>query len=301
MSQHGSLSRLVLALMAVILTLGALDSPAHAADVGFVKIRLDGPNADFGSGSHFNGNPDFGQVRWDYTPTNGVIAVKARVKGTLYVDEFGQGCSRLKINFQDRSSNNLQSPTPVAFCGPGSDANAAANKLAVDVTSSPDPRIARVQLVVASGPTLASVVDEKATAALLAKVDVGTTINNGTADFGSPLHAGGTPLNPAGIALRLREDGRIGGSVDGTLFWDSTSAGCSHLIVQFRDINNVNLRTRTFDACGPNGGNALLASNQKAVSVTFNDVNIFRIRVRVGRVVNATFTGPVTSRTFSFG
>ena len=78
---------------------------------------------DFGSGNHSGGYPAFGSIRWSYASVNGVNVVTVRVKGTLYLDQLGSGCARIKIFFQDSNFNNLQESEPIAFCGPGGNAN----------------------------------------------------------------------------------------------------------------------------------------------------------------------------------
>jgi hypothetical protein len=298
-----SVIRVVLAL-AITLTSGALSS-AHGATAGVTSARVTAisGNADFGAGSHFNGIPGLGTITWDYTPSNGVVVVTARVRGTLYLDKLGSGCARLTINFQDANFNNIFSPPPLRFCGPGFDANNAANQLPIDVTSFPDPSLRRVQLVVGSGPTLGSIIDEQGGSFTAVAVSTSDIVNNGTADLGNPIHAGGTPLNPATISLRLVSDGRVSGDVNGTLFWDSFSAGCARLEIRFRDIDNANLTAvRVRRSCGSTGGNALL--NQRIVDeVPFNDARLFKIQLRVGteNAAGTGFVGNVTTRTYSFG
>jgi hypothetical protein len=302
---HGrSIIRVSVALAAITLTFGALSS-AHGATAGVTAARVTAisGNADFGNGSHFNGIPGLGTITWDYTPDNGVVVVTARVRGRLYLDRLGSGCARLRIHFQDGNFNNIFSPQPLQFCGPGFDANNAFNQLAVDVTSFPDPTLRRVQLVVGSGPTIGSIIDEQAATFSAVAVNTSDVINNGNADLGNPIHVGGTPLNPATISLRLLTDGRISGDVNGVLFWDSFSAGCARLEIRFRDIDNVNLTAvRVRRSCGGTGGNALL--NQAIVDeVPFNDARLFRINLRVGteNAARTGFVGNVTSRTYSFG
>jgi hypothetical protein len=72
-------------------------------------------------------------VTWNFTPSDGVVRVNARIKGTLYVDRIGSGCVRLLIDLQDFDFTHIGSQT-IQFCGPGSDANNSANQRAVTST-----------------------------------------------------------------------------------------------------------------------------------------------------------------------
>lgn len=283
--RFGTTLFLTVAVMALML--GALSSSAHGAIAGVDKVRM-GDEADFGSGSHNFGYPDFGTIKWDYRAVNGIVRVSAQVQGTLYVDKLGSGCARLIVNFQDRDFNNVSSQT-IQFCGPGFNANAPANKRSVDISNVPDQRVRRVQLVVGSGPTVGQIVMDQAYGRFSANLEKYVSIDNGAADFNSD------------VLLVIRDNGRIRGNVSGTLFWDSFSAGCARLIIDFMDVNSASLSTTTVDECAPAGGTWLSNTNRTTVDRSFESASLFKIRVRVGKVSNGSFVGAVATRTSSFG
>ena len=288
---------------AMILAFAQLSSSVEAAVAGVSTNVLTGDpgSSDFGSGLSVGGIPTGPyKVTWDYTPINGVVFVTATVTGTLYLDRFGAGCSRIKINFQDINFNNI-SGVVRQFCGPGFDANNSANQLAINVGSS-NAQIRHVQLVIGSGPNTANIIDDKATTEFFPTAGFSDIINNGTADFGNPPHLLGSPTVGASIGLTLTDTGVITGNVRGVLFWDSTSAGCARLIINFQNVNGVDLTTpRTITKCAAAGGNALSTANQAAVNQSFTSASLFKIRLRVGTVVNNAFVGTVISRNYEFG
>jgi hypothetical protein len=285
----------------IIIVLGTLISRVYAASVGVSTVDVSAVQADFGIGTHIGGTVGPATITWDYTPVNGVITVTARLKGTLFIDRLGPGCGRLQIDFQDIDGNNLTNTRFIDLCGPGFDANSPSNQREVDVRFGPNTRLRFVNVVISAGPTLNELENDNGLRSSYIDVNGSTIINNGFADFGNLTHVGGTPLNPANVRLHLTPEGVIQGSVKGILFWDSFNAGCSRLIIDFRDIHGAILRRRTINECGPIGGNALLSSNQTAVNRSFTSPLLFSIRLRVGQVKNGSFVGPVTTRTFSFG
>jgi hypothetical protein len=303
MSRQRSISRVLVVFAAMATFVGAMSAPAWAANVGTDRSRI-GFEADFGSGTHIGGTPGLYRVDWDYTPVGGVVRVTARVRGTLYLDRLGSGCARLLINFQDIDADNLTSTRTTQFCGPGFDANASANKRAVDQTFA-STSLRRVSLAVGSGSTLGSIELDHAAAHVAPSVNGGVRINNGTADFGGtsvlPAHFGGSPSLPAPVTLVLGSNTSVVGRVRGTLFVDSTRAGCSRVLIEFKDVNDANLATRTRDRCAPSGGDALDAANQRVIDESFTSPALFKIRVRVGRVAGGAFVGTVVSQTHGFG
>jgi hypothetical protein len=96
MSWHRSSGFCAVAIVALaLLTAG----PALGAVAGIDRELLVGTggghpgDADFGSGFHANGNPTGPYtVTWNFTPSDGVVRVNARIKGTRYVDRIGSGC-----------------------------------------------------------------------------------------------------------------------------------------------------------------------------------------------------------------
>jgi hypothetical protein len=138
MSWHRSSGFCAVAIVALALLTA---SPALGAVAGIdreLPVETGGGHpgdADFGSGFHANGNPTGPYtVTWDFTPSDGVVRVNARIKGTLYVDRIGSGCVRLLIDLQDFDFN-LLARQPFPFCGPDSDANNSANQRPVDFSS----------------------------------------------------------------------------------------------------------------------------------------------------------------------
>jgi len=107
-------------------------------------------------------------------------------------------------------------------------------------------------------------------------------INNGQADFGTRLHAGGGPTGSALIKLSYDAVGNVTGLVDGTLYWDSLFAGgCSQLIIEFRNVNGTTLSSETIEKCGA-GGNANDAGNKKSVNKSFSRGSLMQIVLRLG-------------------
>ena len=201
MSGHRPTPLLLITLTTMVLALGPLGSTAHGELAGFCNVRASGSNADFGSGNHNFGFPASARVEWDYAP-GATVLPSARVLGTLYMDKLGRGCARLKVNFQDASFNNLTAPRTTEFCGPGFNANDPANQEPVDDEPFTHPLLRRVQVVVGSGPTLATVVDENVDSCRAVSVNRTVTINNGEADLGGgTLHAFGAPTAPASVSL----------------------------------------------------------------------------------------------------
>jgi len=83
------------------------------------------------------------------------------------------------------------------------------------------------------------------------------------------------------------------------LYWDSFTAGTARAIIDFQDADgNSIIPPRTFDETGPNGGNALLSSNQTPVNLTLTSAHLFRIRITVGTVGNM---GNAITRTIALG
>jgi hypothetical protein len=92
-------------------------------------VRFNNGNNDFGGDTHLVGSPITSGLL-QLTRNGG--SVTARVKGTLYWDTlFGNGCTRLIIDFQDLNGTNIRQKM-IDRCGSGGNANDSANKLSVD-------------------------------------------------------------------------------------------------------------------------------------------------------------------------
>jgi hypothetical protein len=300
MSRDGSRVRRLFGAVAVLIALFMTSPHAWAATAGVTKNILAGTggfpgDADFGSGTHVSGVPTGPYtVTWDYTPVGGVVVVTARVVGTLYVDSFGTGCARLIINFQDINFNNIFSTEPSGspFCGPGFDANSAANQLQVNLLGPSDSRIRHVQLVVGFGTTRLNIVNDRVSTEFFPGINPTDKIDSGTADLGGPglfpIHLFGAPVDPYSVGVNLQDNGVIKGEVSGILFWDSTAAGTACAIIDFRDAAGNILATIPEVITGPSGGNALSSTNQKAFDRTFSSASLFGIHVRVGTGIGTT-------------
>ena len=290
---------------AIVISLLALATSAQAnasLSCGYKDLIFNG-EVDFGSGNHSLGSPEHNaSVGWSFQSFNGVIAVTARVRGTLYLDKSGGGCARLRINFQDSNFNNIQATQDRSFCGPGNNANNSANRLNIDVTSFANPQLRRVQLTLGEGQTLSSIVDLH-TGGVLApstNVSIPDRINNGNTDFGGNSHSWGGPSSDGFIDLTLRNNGRVFGRVNGVLYWDDYfNGGTARMITEFRNSNGAVLQSRR-DQIRGNGGDANNIANKVGVLQLFNSTSLSNIRLRVGKVSNGHFVD-VATRNYSFG
>ncbi len=304
MFQCRSIRKLVTSVTAIGFSLLALSSTAQAitANCNYRDTIFNG-EVDFGSGNHSFGNPATnGTVRWTLSAGVGAPTATARILGTLYLDKIGAGCARLRINFQDSAFNNIQNTQNIAFCGPGNDANLAANRRAIDVTSAASTQLRRIQLTLGAGPTLGTIVDLHTGASFAPDTSqvFWDRINNGNTDFGFNSHSGGGPASDARIELSVASSGIVSGRVNGVLFWDSLiGGGTARLISDFQNSNGVTLVSRTDQFTGT-GGDANNEANKRLVLRIVNDLSLFKIRLRVGRVLNGNFIDVVT-RTYSFG
>jgi hypothetical protein len=301
------MSKFVTSVAAIAICLGVLSSTAQGAvstTCSYQDSIFNG-EVDFGSGNHSFGSPAAGgTVRWTFSlsSVSNTIVVTAQVQGTLYLDKIGAGCARLRINFQDNAGNNLQGTQTISFCGPGSNANSSANQDPVNVTSNANAQLRRVQLTLGAGDTMGEIIDlhTGSSSAPSTNLTFEDRINNGSTDFGFGPHSGGGPASDAFIDLVLNNNGAVSGRVNGILYWDDLfSGGTARIITDFKNSNGTTLRSRTDQITGI-GGNANNAENKRLVDRRFTNDNLFRIRVRVGRVSNGDFTN-VVSRNYSFG
>jgi len=290
---------------ALAITVGAMSATAHAVSVvaGTSTGVLSGRGtSDFGSGTHVAGLPTGPyHVTWTYSVSGaGPLVVTAKVTGTLYLDKLGGGCARLRVIYKDEFSGlgNTLHEGDHQFCGPGFDANNSANQLAVSDTFT-FTTTRSIQLVVGSGPSLGSIIDDNLDAVQAVGGGAVDIIEDGAADFGSGLHLNGSPTGTADIGLDLSLDTLVHGNVTGTLYWDSTSAGCARMFIDFLDENSAVLHTTgPIDECGAQGGNALV--NQRAINVLFNAATLFQIRLRIGVASGATGIVGQKTRTYGF-
>jgi hypothetical protein len=305
MLQHGSAGKLGASVTLIALSLVALSPAAQSAvtaSCGYRDSIFNG-EVDFGSGNHSLGAPaNPGTVSWRLAASNGAVFATARVQGTLFLDKLGAGCARLRINFQDVNSNNLQGTTDRRFCGPGFNANSPSNHLAIDVTSLPNSQLRRVQLTLGEGQTAGTIEDLHTGSSVgpSANLIIPDTINNGSNDFGGNSHSGGGPSSPAHMSLTLANNGIVFGNVDGVLYWDALfGGGTSQIITDFQRSDGTTLQSRTNRVTGP-GGNANDDHNKVGVVRSFNSSSLSRIRLRVGGIVNGGFVNVVT-RTYAYG
>ncbi len=288
-------------LIIMILALGAWNSKVFAVTMDTYRFRMQGGEADFGTGSHILGLPnDFGKVIWDARPSGGIIEKRARVVGKLYIDKLGGGCARLEIIARTLNGTEL-SRQARQFCGPGWNANSADNQRNVDLTFGPNERLQFLEIFISAGPTLGQLrMTMGDGSAYPSFKNMGEIYENGKVDFGTGIHLFGAP-SPAKVEFELLGNGRLRGTVAGVLFWDANTAGCGRLIIDFLDRDNRVLRTNTFNECAPAGGNANAPSNQTTINPPPLESGLLRtIRLRLGATSNGNFVGPVMTRTYAY-
>jgi hypothetical protein len=108
-------------------------------------VTINNDEADFGSGDHHFGRPDApGGVTLTLN-SNGTMT--GRVDGVLYYDSFSDDtCSRIVVEHEDSAGNTLRTRTFIN-CGPGGDANNAANQLFIN-TSFTSGVVSRIRVIV---------------------------------------------------------------------------------------------------------------------------------------------------------
>jgi hypothetical protein len=112
--------------------------------------------------------------------------------------------------------------------------------------------------------------------------------NGGVADFGNGFHFLGSPTGSGVVTFDYdQSSGHLiaTGRVRGTLYWDSSSAGCARFSAVFKDSVGQVLATRNVDLCGP-GSDANNSLNQKSVNVSFSSPNLFQVRISTAQLVN---------------
>ena len=303
MSTRRSIVRTFIVVASTGIMMTALASPSEAVLVQTSYRKLNGGRADFGAGTHSFGSPqDSATVKFDFAyNASGDLITTARVQGTLYWDSLtNAGCARLTITFKDGGVPGILATRTVDRCGPGGNANDAANKRAVDETFS----ARRLEVVdIAANEVVNGVVLAGAETGALRPTTrtFPVKIDNGLTDFGSGTHAFGAPTGDGTVELvtPLGTFPPIEGHVTGRLYWDSAfSSGCARMVIDFRATDNTVLDSRTRDNCGP-GGNANDDDNNRSIDVSHSGDPLWNIRLRVGTLAGSSFVG-VTSRTFDF-
>ena len=219
-----SIGRMAFVLVFTVCVIGALSFDARAIIVQTTNRIINNGKADFGSGTHAGGGPTGNAtITYDWTTTaTGQLGSMGRVRGTLYWDSLiGGGCARLTIRFRNAANVNLAVRT-IDECGTGGNANNASNKTAVDESfgSTNLDRIVLTTSEIVNGNEANSV---SVTITQVTTKSFPVTIENGTADFGSGLHAFGVPQVPATISFTRNGGGLMTGTVNGVLYWDSFS------------------------------------------------------------------------------
>jgi len=273
-------SRLLIAAL-LVFTLGHVDTFAQSQVIKVDHFKIDGYLCDFGTGTHLAFHPTGdASLTWSFATVNGQLAKTARVQGTLYVDTISAGgCANITIKFQNGSTALATRILHTQCPSPGGDANLSANQLQVDESFTSTELISVFVQTDSINPTSSLFVS---TAPSLQRSNV--NINNGNTDFGTGLHAAGTPTG-SGVVMLTVSSGSVSALVNGTLYWDSLfSGGCAQLIIDFENAAGTNLSTKTIKKCGT-GGNANDAGNHTDVNQTFVSGSMMQVRLRVGTVM----------------
>jgi hypothetical protein len=277
-------------------TLVALPSGAQAVVVQTTYRIVIGGSVDFGSGIHSLGVPvNNASITYDWSTATGQLRSTGRVRGTLYWDSFSAGCARLTIRFRNAANENL-ALRQIDRCGPGGDANSAANQVAVDEVFG-DVNLDRIVVTVtnATNPTpvdLAAITIQQVT-----QKSFPVTINNGKADFGDGGHHFGRPDGPGYVTFLRNGNGTVTGGVDGILYWDAfDDDSCARMVIDHRTSAGTILRHRERLNCGP-GGDANNQANQLFISEPLTSGSLFDIRLLVE---NTALPAQGVVRTYSF-
>jgi hypothetical protein len=272
---------------------------ANATIVQTTNRIINNGSADFGSGYHSGGGPTgAATVTYDWTTTStGQLGITGRVRGTLYWDSFFGGCSRLIIRFRNSANVDLD-VQPFDACGPGGNANATSNKVAIDFSFS---STALDSIVLTTGVVQGGGLGgaRNTTITQVRTVTYPIIIENGTADFGDGYHAFGVPQEAGTVSFTRNGNATVTGTVNGILYWDSFSDdSCARLIIEFRNIEGQVLRRNDSQQCGP-GGDANAMANQFTIfNVSSTRGDLFEIRLRVD---DLNLAGDITSEIIGFG
>jgi hypothetical protein len=281
---------MVFTAVAIAMTVGALSPVALAQEGLRIKdddIKIDFGTADFGAPPHAFGSPvKSGGVAWFFFSTEyGGFYAEALVDGVLFLDSLDPGCARLTIEFKSGSGAILATRNKdVCVTAKGHNANDSTNQALIleDFHASDLNQVVfRTHsvvngLIVSTSPAFTSTAPNSKNHNVI--------INSDSADFGKGFHAGGGPTGSALVQLK-RDNGNVKGLVSGTLYYDNLlSEGCAQIIILFENSSGSALKTVTVKKCGP-GGNANDDVNKKTVDETFTSGSLFRIRLRVGQVL----------------
>ena len=271
----------------VVATLGLVSS-AEAVIVSTQYVAVDEGPADFGGPTHLLGAPsDDAVITWDYDTSSGQVVATGRVRGTLYWDDlFSSGCTRITIKFRNSADTNLATRV-LDVCGPGGNANDAANKLQIDESFS-SPNLTRIRVDVAktsAGPAASGFAFAQAPLSR----DFLTGVVGDHARCGFPLFSNYAPLPDPCVIGFDRNNGTMSGTVSGPLSVTLNKLGiCARAVITFRTADNVLITDRVRDTCG-----------SRTLAESFESGSLFRVRVQVGDLSGDTFSN-AQSKTFTF-
>lgn len=131
-------------------------------------------------------------------------------------------------------------------------------------------------------------------------------IEGGTADFGSGLHALGSPTGDGTVKWDFTSDSsglKATVRVQGTLYLDSVDPGCARVTIEFKsssDGTGPSLATRHADVCvTTTGHNANDATNKKLVDESFSSCDLNSVVLQTNPVVNGQPVSPGNHKSFS--
>ena len=144
------------------------------------------------------------------------------------------------------------------------------------------------------------------TARAVTVVTESVKIEGGTADFGSGLHALGTPTGDGSVKWDFTTDGsglKATVRVQGTLYLDSVDPGCARVTIEFKsssDGSGPALATRHTDVCVTTAGhNANDSTNKKLVDESFSSCDLNSVVLQTNPVVNGQPVSPGSHKLFS--
>jgi len=300
MLSHRSACRVLSVIGSLLLGLALPPTPAQATVVQTSTVKINGGEVDFGTGIHSLGSPSGnGTVVFDYSDVGGALVASARIQGTVYWDALASGCGRILIEYKNLSGTVIATDRAGTRCSsPGFNANSLANQNPVDEnfasSSLHSVKIYTQKLVGSTYETVGTPVTVNAPRTRNFTVK----INNNEYDFGGgTAHSLGSPTNSGTVSF-TRTNGSMSARLIGTLFWDSLNPfqnGTARVRAEFQNSSGSNLfPEQDFDLDGT-GCCATDAFNQLPVaSSAVASGSLFKVRVRVGKVLGASFSGFVT-------